>query len=166
VLALVLSCAPAPASAVTLPAGSFEARLLAAHNQARAEVGVPPLVWDPKLAASAAEWAAYISATGALIHSADLDTDDAQGENLWGGTRGAYTPEEMVGLWLTERTRFKAGRFPDNSVTGNLADVSHYTQIVWRRTTRLGCALAEAESDDFLVCRYFVAGNVMGERPF
>lgn len=164
----ILAC-PSLVRAATapLPADSFAARLLAAHNRARAEVGVPPLVWDDELAASAAEWAKYIAGIGALVHAPDEGKfADDPGENLWGGTRGAYTPEEMVGLWLSERDRYKPGRFPDVSTTGNLADVTHYTQIVWRRTTRLGCALAEAEQDDFLVCRYLVGGNTMGQRPY
>ena len=37
--------------------GSFQQRLLDAHNQERARIGVKPLVWSPVLAAQARVWA-------------------------------------------------------------------------------------------------------------
>jgi hypothetical protein len=47
-----------------------------------------------------------------------------------------------------------------------VADVGHYTQLVWRATTQVGCASASSEREDILVCRYAEAGNYRGERPF
>ena len=35
----------------------FDARLLAAQNAERSEIGVQPLVWDARLAADARKWA-------------------------------------------------------------------------------------------------------------
>ncbi|MFW2830586.1 CAP domain-containing protein [Sphingomonas sp. ID0503] len=166
--ALLLSVAAAlPALAAPPPPGSFASRALDVHNQERAAVGVPLMEWDETLAAHAAEWAGYLLAIGSLVHSPEDDqTGDPEGENLWAGTHGAYTPEEMIGLWTEEKLFFVPGRFPDNSRSGNVADVAHYTQVVWRSSTRVGCAIAEGEEDDFLVCRYKEAGNVIGERPF
>jgi hypothetical protein len=37
---------------------------------------------------------------------------------------------------------------------------------VWRGTTQIGCALASSAEDDFLVCRYAPAGNILGQRAF
>ncbi|MFD2429036.1 CAP domain-containing protein [Sphingobium scionense] len=44
-------------------------------------------------------------------------------------------------------------------------DVAHYTQIIWRGTRSVGCALAEGRSFDYLVCRYYPAGNMFGMGP-
>ncbi|MFL6845672.1 MAG: CAP domain-containing protein [Allosphingosinicella sp.] len=144
---------------------SLDQRLLAAHNRERDLAGLPPLRWDPVLAAGAAEWGEQLAASGAFEHS-DADAGDPEGENLWAGTRGAYSPEAMVGGWIEEKKFFRPGTFPDNSTTGDFEDVGHYTQVVWRDTDRVGCALAAGAKEEVLVCRYRTAGNVEGERPF
>lgn len=145
---------------------SLDERVLAAHNRERSGAGIPMLDWDPVLAAEARAWGEELAATGEFEHDPDTDGDEPQGENLWAGTRGAYAPEEMVGGWIEEKKNFRPGRFPDNSRTGDLADVGHYTQLMWRETDRVGCALAEGAAEEVLVCRYRTAGNVVGERPF
>ena len=88
-----------------------------------------------------------------------------QGENLWMGTRGAFTYAEMLQDWIAERRHFRPGRFPAVSRTGRPADVAHYTQMIWSRTTRVGCALAANRRNEYLVCRYSPAGNYLGQDP-
>jgi Cysteine-rich secretory protein family len=146
-----------------IPVVSFEARILSAHNQERQRVGVKPLVWSSKLAADAAIWARHLAATDTFDHAPDRSEGDEQGENLWMGTRGYYTPEAMVGAWVEERKMFKPGLFPNVSITGNWTDVGHYSQLIWYNTTAVGCARAANRSDEFLVCRYGPPGNWMGE---
>ena len=51
---------------------------------------------------------------------------------------------------------------PAVSRTGDWSQVAHYTQIVWPATQRVGCATASNRSNDYLVCRYLPAGNVVG----
>ena len=57
-----------------------------------------------------------------------------EGENLWAGSKGYFTPQAMVDAWIREKKYFRPGTFPDNSVTGRVEDVGHYTQVVWRAT--------------------------------
>ena len=139
------------------------ARLLAAHNRERASVGVPPLRWDAALAASAAAYGPTLAALGRLQHS-PRDIRPGQSENLWMGTRGAFSPEQMVGSWAAERADFRPGTFPHVSRTGNWFDVSHYTQMIWPGTTSLGCAVHRNRRYDFLICRYAPRGNIDGRR--
>lgn len=146
---------------------SLEQRLLYAHNTERARVALPSMQWDAELSADAAQWARHLATTGQFEHFEEFSDDpDAQGENLWMGTRGAFAPETMVGHWIAEKKDFKPGVFPNNSRTGDVEDVGHYTQIMWRDTTRMGCAIARSAEDEYLVCRYSATGNVIGERPF
>jgi hypothetical protein len=145
---------------------SLDERLLAAHNRERTAAGIPALAWDAELAAEARIWGETLAASGEFEHDPDTDEEDPQGENLWAGTRGAYAPEEMVGGWIEEKKHFRHGRFPNNSATGDFADVGHYTQLMWRESDRVGCALADGAKEEVLVCRYRTAGNVVGERPF
>lgn len=145
--------------------GGFELRVLDAHNLERARLGIAPLRWDPELVASAQRWADHLAATGRFEHAPD-GAGAPQGENLWAGTRGYFSPEAMVDAWIREKQHFRTGVFPNNSTTGRVEDVAHYTQIVWRDTGEVGCAKASGAREDILVCRYSDAGNYVGERPF
>lgn len=166
VLALCLGALSPMLIGTTGRTAGWEARVLAAHNRERAALGLPPQRWDAGLAGRAAGWAAHLAQTGALAHSPDDGGEEDAGENLWAGTAGAFTPEAMTGLWARERRDFRQGTFPANSRTGQVADVAHYTQMIWRRSGELGCALAGGRDYDVLVCRYAEPGNVMGERPY
>ncbi len=141
----------------------LEARLLAVHNRERAQTGAAPLAWDPALARSAAAYGPALARLGKLAHSTPA-ARPGQGENLWMGTRGAYELEEMAGSWAAEKRLFRPGTFPDVVRRGKWPDVAHYTQMIWKGTTRLGCAVHSSDKWDFLICRYSPPGNVVGQR--
>jgi hypothetical protein len=149
----------------TMPLMSFDDRVLAAHNRERLDLGLEPLNWNPALAQSAQQWADYLASTGRFEHAPE-NRAAPEGENLWAGTKGYFAPEAMVDAWIREKRFFRVGLFPDNSITGKVEDIGHYTQVVWRATTQVGCAEAASASEDILVCRYAEAGNYRGERPF
>lgn len=146
----------------SVPQGSFAHRLLRAHNVERERVGVPALRWSDRLAEQAQSWAQELSRKGAMVH-ADRATRKGAGENLWTGHAGWYTAEEMVGGFIDEKHLFVNGTFPKNSRSGKWPDVAHYTQLIWRETTEVGCAVAAGKGQDYLVCRYWPAGNVYGK---
>jgi cysteine-rich secretory family protein len=141
----------------------LEARLLAVHNRERSATGAPPLVWDARLAAAASSYGQALERLGKLAHS-PAPTRWGQGENLWMGTRDAYELEEMAGSWAEEKSLFRPGFFPSVSASGNWSDVAHYTQMIWKGTTRVGCAVRKTPKWDFLICRYSPPGNVVGQR--
>jgi hypothetical protein len=138
-------------------------RIVALHNRERAAVAAPPLAWDPRLAAAAAAYGPALAARGRLAHS-PAETRAGQGENLWMGTAGAFSIEEMVGGWAAEKSLFVPGTVPNVSRSGHFGDVGHYTQMIWRTSIRVGCALHRGGDSDYLICRYAPAGNVVGER--
>ncbi|WP_239017728.1 CAP domain-containing protein [Sphingomonas aracearum] len=140
--------------------------MLTGHNRARAIVGVPPLAWDDTLAAHARAYAEEMARTGRFQHAEQPQGPGREGENLFTGTRGAYSYAEMVQLWVDEQKSFVNEVTPNFSRTGNWRDVGHYTQIVWRTSRAVGCALAGGPRDDYLVCRYSPPGNVVGQRAF
>jgi hypothetical protein len=144
-------------------AAQFPARILAAHNAERARAGLPPLQWDNELGTAAAAYAQQMAFTGQFAHS-NRQARRGTGENLWMGTHGAFSVEAMVGGWSSEKQWFVPGVFPNNSRTGNWADVGHYTQMIWPTTSRVGCAIASTPRIDYLVCRYAGAGNIDGRR--
>lgn len=165
-LALMTATIPVDAQApVPSPlAASFSQQVLDAHNKYRVQVGVPPLVWSDDLAASAQQWVSMLSASSTFAHDPG---NTGQGENIWMGTSGAYSYAQMVDSWGSEMSNFQNGVFPNVSTTGDWSAVGHYTQIIWRSTTGVGCAGLDGSDGNYrLVCRYSPAGNVTGQQVF
>ena len=155
------SDAPAPRGPVLL-----RQAMLADQNAARAAAGAAPLRWSDSLAADALAYARILAETRRFQHAEQVEGPGREGENLWTGTRGAYSYDEMVGHWVAEKEDVIAAPVPYSSRTGRFGDVGHYTQIVWKATTAVGCAMASNASDDYLVCRYAPPGNIVGLRDF
>ena len=159
--AMLLGLTSEPATAQSRIVYPLTMRLLVPQNIERSRWGVGPLQWDTGLAAAADGYAAELARTNRWGHSAKV-TRPGQGENLWMGSRGAFSPEQMVGGWLSEAGHYRRGVFPNVSRTGAWSDVGHYTQIIWRQTTWVGCAIRPNGRWDYLVCRYSPHGNIDG----
>ena len=88
------------------------------------------------------------------------------------GSAGFVIPRRGIGSgsartfgnWIAEKAYYRNGQFPNVSRTGNWADVAHYTQVVWRGTTHVGCAIYPTRNWDYLICRYSPPGNVGGRQ--
>lgn len=139
--------------------------MLRDHNTARAEVGTPALELDDDLSAQALAYAEELASSGRFEHS-PISSREGQGENLWAGTQGAFSFEAMVAGWIDEKQFYVHAAFPYVSSTGRWQDVGHYTQIIWRDTTKLGCGIASGTGRDVLVCRYSPPGNFVGQYAY
>jgi len=152
-----------PATGPLLPAmeanpPEFEARVLAVHNRARAEVGAPPLAWDMRLADAARRWGMELARQGRFEHD-NSNKAEPQGENLFMATARAYPVEMMIDVWEAEKTMLDGPK----SWFKYFPDAGHYTQMVWRTTQRVGCSVVSNIQFEYLVCRYASPGNVIGE---
>jgi len=163
-ICLLSLCAVSPHAFAAAPSLSINrAEILAAHNKYRAEVGVAPLRWSQRLARGAQLWAGEIAALAEMKHSGTSGV----GENLamWWGSRP--TPRQLIGMWGREKQDFVPGPFPQVSRTGNWRTVAHYSQMVWRGTTAVGCGAASNSTGTVcLVCWYSPQGNYIGQVPF
>jgi uncharacterized protein YkwD len=149
----------------------FANMILAVHNRERAAVGVPPLVWSDKLAADAKLYAEHLVATGKFDHpSAEwvaAHPTGPEGENLAGNHRlppVSPSPSSIARMeqgWIAEKDSYQG--YP--SQTGDTT-TGHYTQMVWRDTTAVGCGYASAGGYDVLSCRYSPPGNIIGQKPY
>lgn len=145
------------------PSTDFERRVLEAHNIERAWVRATSLIWSDNLEAEAREWAEHLIAHDRFAHD---PRPHGHGENLWmGWGNRVFTPEDMVGDWIVERRLYRQGVFPNVSRTGDWVAVGHYTQLIWRGTTHVGCAVATRGDRSILACRYSPPGNIDGQRP-
>ncbi|MEO5578793.1 MAG: CAP domain-containing protein [Sphingomicrobium sp.] len=141
---------------------SVEWRILDIHNKERAAVGSPSLGWDPQLAAAASAYAVKLAAGGPFVHAPRAGRESER-ENLSRGLPGA-SAERMMINWTGEKGNFTPGTYPNVSKTGNWSDVSHYTQMIWPTTTRVGCGTAGGSKYAVLVCRYTPPGNQPGRQ--
>ncbi|XP_027078342.2 STS14 protein [Coffea arabica] len=147
---------------VPAPSNNASQEYLDAHNQARSEVGVPPLKWSEALAKSASLMARY-QRDRQNCTFANLTTSKYGGNQLWAGGL-ATTPRMAVGTWVAEK------KFYDHANNTCAADhrCGVYTQVVWKNSLELGCAQAQCvkQQSSLTICFYNPPGNVVGERPY
>jgi uncharacterized protein YkwD len=79
--------------------GDLANSILAVHNQERAAVGVPPLVWSDELAAGAQTWAEHLATTGEFAHNPNRP--NGVGESIAGfnPSKRISAPGEGQSLW-------------------------------------------------------------------
>jgi uncharacterized protein YkwD len=119
---------------------------------------IPPLTWSGTVAATAQAWANNCM----FKHSGGQ-----YGENIF-ATSGMAKPSDVVGSWVSEQAKYDYANNSCSAVCG------HYTQVVWAKSLRLGCAVADCTQNSpfgggnwqFWVCNYDPPGNFVGERPY
>jgi uncharacterized protein YkwD len=151
---------PAQTQNQSARAGTGLQEILDAHNRLRTQWSVSALGWNNALAQRAHNYAVHLASTGKFEHG---DTTGV-GQNLWEGGAGYFSRTHMVGSWGGEAKFYKDGTFPNVSTTGNWADVGHFTQLIWKNTRQVGCGIATGHGNDVLVCDYYPAGNMHGQR--
>lgn len=135
------------------------------HNKVRKDVGVLPLDWSPELAAYAQLWANKLASGGCKIEHRPGSGKWAQlyGENIYFGTARGLTTLDASKAWYSEIKDFTNSKLN----LENWAKVAHYTQMVWRTTTKIGIAKATCPSGaTIIVANYSPRGNYMGEKPY
>ncbi|XP_029975161.1 peptidase inhibitor R3HDML [Salarias fasciatus] len=144
--------------------------LLDYHNRVRSQVFPPAanmeyMLWDEGLAKSASSWASRCvwdhGPTQALKY---------MGQNLSISSGRYNSITDLIRSWSEERNHFS---YP-NRCSGSVC--SHYTQMVWASTNRMGCAARKCSNmrvfgstwreATLLVCNYSIKGNWVGEAPY
>ncbi|XP_018594388.2 cysteine-rich secretory protein LCCL domain-containing 2-like isoform X1 [Scleropages formosus] len=154
--------------------------ILKLHNKLRG--GVYPtasnmeyMVWDDELERSAARWARQC-----VWDHGPAELLPSIGQNLavhWGRYR---SPAQHVQAWYDEVKdytypyRHECRPFCPDRCSGPMC--THYTQLVWATTSRVGCAVHVCPRMDvwrevwenavYLVCNYSPKGNWIGEAPY
>lgn len=134
-------------------------KVLALHNQMRANLGLARMSLDDSLNERAKKYAEHLLKTQKFEHSKDREDE---GENLAWSSNKNKVAGALYLRWEDERKYFKAGKYPDiNKVKGEV--VGHYSQIIWPASTKLGVGVARGDKGTVLVCRYRHVGNVHGQ---
>jgi uncharacterized protein YkwD len=147
-----------------------------AHNDARSgqlvpapSPALPPVTWDAVLADSAYNYLSQCeSGDGNLVdHNANRTKDyaalggsDYIGENIYASSASSVSPADAVSSWMGEASKY---------VPGDITSAGHYTQVVWRDSLRIGCAIVNCPSVRFhntVLCDYAPGGNISGQLPY
>ncbi|KAF6804457.1 pathogenesis-related protein [Colletotrichum sojae] len=149
---------PVAAAASSTPAASAagltadQQKALDAHNSARSDVGVPALTWDATLAKNAQDWADHLISVGSLTHS----QTSGEGENLYMQSGGSTPNANAADAWLGEKSLYNGEAISATNYMG----FGHYTQAVWKSTTKVGMAIAtDSKGATYVVARYSPPGN-------
>ena len=129
------------------------------HNSARAAVGVGAVSWSTKLQAYAQSYANQRIGDCRLRHSGG-----PYGENIYWGSSTNFMAARAMNSWVGEKKDYDYG---SNSCAAG-KQCGHYTQIVWRASTSIGCARVVCNNNRgvFIICSYEPAGNVVGRKPY
>jgi pathogenesis-related protein 1 len=133
-------------------------QMLDSHNKWRKDIGLPPLVWSAELAKFSQEWANKLIATNQFKHY----PNNNYGENLIFSQGKRMSPSSVVKLWGDEGRDYN----PQTNSCKPGGMCGHYTQLVWRNTKQVGCAMAKSGNKEVWACNYDPPGNYIGEKPY
>lgn len=183
--AAAMSAAPAWAALTA----TEQSAILTAHNTERANTGPSPgvaaLTWSTDLATYAQAWATSLATAdkGLLHRNSSPNTADQTPNNTLPCCSGEYLGENLSGntatddgtlgaagvaSWISEKANYNYAQ--DDGLGAGCAagnTCGHYTQVVWRASTLVGCGKATSASGwTFVVCNYYTAGNFSGQKPY
>jgi len=131
----------------------FQSTVLNSTNFYRSEHNATSLTWNSSLSSFALSWAQKCQ----WAHS-----HGPNGENL---AENYENVTDAIDGWGDERGKY------DFSHGGFGEGTGHFTQLVWKATTSVGCARVNCANNDkggnaqgwYVVCEYWPPGNVMGQ---
>uniref|UniRef100_A0A0K8RGG5 Putative antigen 5 protein n=1 Tax=Ixodes ricinus TaxID=34613 RepID=A0A0K8RGG5_IXORI len=132
-----------------------------AHNHYRVRHHAPPLKSNTTLYLLAREWARRLAIQDDP-RNVTHRPGKGLGENIY-WTKPSKAPYEQyaklaVDAWYAENVNY-------TYVPGGYSPATaHFTQLVWIKTTQVGCGYNVSQSNTiYVVCNYFPQGNIEGE---
>jgi len=141
---------------------------LDAHNNYRNEVEYNNLEWDDDLASQSKNYANKLASTNKFEHG-DLCNPNCKGSTCSeGGNRCGQNlekatpttnPQQSVDNWFSEKSKYLGGASCDQRNMECLESAGHYTQVMWRDATKVGCGISD--NNEISSCLYD-KGNLIG----
>lgn len=143
----------------------FVKAALDSHNAYRKKHKASALSYNTQVAKVAQAWASKL--IGSLARGGRLQhrPNNKYGENLWMGSGYKFSDEEAVRFavkaWYDEISIYKPylGREPNMA---NFMAWGHFTQVVWKSTSKLGMGIARKNGYIVVVANYDPPGNYKG----
>ncbi|XP_058265978.1 peptidase inhibitor 16-like [Hemibagrus wyckioides] len=120
------------------------------------------MMWDNGLALVAEDYAAQ------CIWEHNQAVMNELGENLY-ITTGTLSLNKSMAKWFDEQKNYD---YASNTCETGMC--GHYTQVVWAKSSGVGCAThlcrtveyTDYKNATILVCNYYPPGNVVGKHPY
>lgn len=128
------------------------------------------LKWDPVMEKGSSDYANMLAAGGCkLVHSKNAGL---LGECLYMQSRGNNVTMDCkpgIDAWYSESKIYKYTKTPYTS--NNFMSIGHFTQLVWKTGTRVGCGIARGlfmkrSPCKVIVCRFVPGGNTPTNAAF
>ncbi|XP_022220824.2 Golgi-associated plant pathogenesis-related protein 1 isoform X2 [Drosophila obscura] len=130
----------------------FAEDCLKKHNEYRKKHSAPDLTLDQELSNGAESYAKELAEKDVFEHS----KAPGLGENLYLTYGG--DPNDCVKEWYDEISLY------DFKKPGFAMNTGHFTQVVWKSTTKLGMGKAASKGGKiYVVGRYQPQGNILGK---
>jgi pathogenesis-related protein 1 len=142
-------------------------QILASHNAYRKELGLPDLKWSSELADYAQAWGNELVKNRnckplSRPYNAGDPWNQKYGENVFWNSNPSSTILTAINSWGRKKENFDP---VTKSCTGG--ECGSYTQMIWKETTQVGCALVKCPDGAIIVvCNYDPKGNDGGKKPF
>jgi pathogenesis-related protein 1 len=141
-------------------ADAWSASILSTHNAARTKYGAKALTLNTAMNASTTAYAAKC----VFAHSTQNPAGQ-YGENLFASTASTTGMKDAVNNWVAEVAKYNYSKPEFSAATG------HFTQVVWKNTKTVTCAMASCKkgtifadyASKYIVCRYTPPGNYAGQ---
>ncbi|XP_014471137.1 PREDICTED: uncharacterized protein LOC106742563 isoform X2 [Dinoponera quadriceps] len=141
----------------TMDEQAWQQEALLVHNEYRRKHRVPDLRLSPELTAAAKAWANTLLNTNKLIPQ----SSSPYGENIYSmqcsDPKLIVSAREVISKWYSEKKEHKFGVEP------KVLNTCHFTQIVWKKTTEMGIAMAKRDGTCVIVACYHPRGNIVGQ---
>ncbi|RAL16846.1 CAP domain-containing protein [Aspergillus homomorphus CBS 101889] len=156
------------ASSTATASTAYQSTVLYNHNVHRSNHSASSLDWD-----SALESSAYTLAAKCVYeHDTSID-GGGYGQNIGYGVESSAIGEMITNLMYNDEMGYYAELYGEADPDMTNFDLwGHFSQIVWKGTTKVGCATVTcpslgnvdaAEALPFTVCNYSPPGNYAGE---
>lgn len=117
----------------------------------------PPLVSDEALDRVAQAWADKLQKTGNLAHGMLRGPKGERlGQNVAWSSSPTWNATQGVDAWYNEIVHYDWSSPVFRPTTG------HFTQVVWKASTRVGVGVSQGSKGTYVVVDYSPPGNVQG----
>lgn len=158
---------PPPPKAIHHSKPNATTEFLLAHNKARAAVKVPPLEWNKTLATDSSRIIRYQrNYKGCnFAHMAITKYGMNQMWEIGSGDIPQQSPREAVESWVQKKKDYN---YAKNTCAKHDHSCGVYKQVVWNKTTDVGCAQAVCPKEHvaLTICLYYPPGNIIGQTPY
>ena len=135
----------------------IRSEILDNHNYHRKMHQVDPLTRSAEIEAVAQVYSEHLASINSMQHSGNKK----YGENLyycWASNGICVTGDKASEIWYSEVSKYDYSNPEFSSGTG------HFTQLVWKGSSQIGCGAAcNAQNNCYVTCNYYPPGNYKGD---